>query len=253
MNQADSRGRAGTQAPDWARRLQVPLQEISLHDQASGADPWGQQFQRTDLLVCGKDVPSMYKKNLLRKTQRKGAPALLLCSSSGELPTRILLVDRGGPGADDLLPQTAKLCVLFRAGLVALTVARTEREARLRQRQARETPLGCPVPVNFDFLAGAEERAAVANVARWRHCQLVVLEATHASPWARWLGSVPGPWIMDLLDTLSFLVVPTMNRAALTPVSSDAAPGPQTLPCRPSVISTPGRGELVASTPHRPS
>jgi hypothetical protein len=195
----------------------------------------------------------MYKKNLLRETQRKGAPALLFSSASGELPTRILLIDRGGPGADDLLQMTAKLCALFRAGLVALTVARTERKARQRQSQARETLLGCPVPVNFDFLAGAEARAAVAHVARWRRCQLVVLEVTHASPWARWLGSVPGPWIMDLLDTLSFLVVPTMNRAALTSDSSDAAPGPQTLPRRPSVISTPERDSLVASTPHRPS
>jgi hypothetical protein len=174
-----------------------------------------------DLFICGHDVPSVQKKYLLRQTQRHTERALLFCAKTADLPTRILLIDQGSPFFDSLLEITVQLCDIFRAGLVVLTVARTEQEARQRQRRAREivdgeisphaalSPQGkedSKVPMNFDFLAGAEARSAAANVARWRHCQLVVLEANAA--WGRWLGFHSGWWITELLGSLSFLVIP---------------------------------------------
>jgi hypothetical protein len=195
-------------AEDWARRLQAPLQEVSLDDWISRNDHWLEQFQPSDLFICGPDIPSMYQKNLLRETQRKCSHALLSSSWPAMLPTRILVIDQGGRWANNLLSVTAKLCEIFGAGLVALTVARTEQDARERQLQAWEILQGRNVKVNFDFLAGPEAGSAIVNVARWRCCQLVALEPTDASPWVRWLGSAPGPWIMDLLDSLSFLFIP---------------------------------------------
>jgi hypothetical protein len=223
---------------EWARILEVPLLEVSLEDEIgkrfgegrwrpsvgenggvsprrppiAGEDPWSHGFQATDLLMCGHDLPPFYKNRFIRQAQRQGGPGLLLLSESAELPNRILLIDQGGPSADSLLDLSAKLCEIFRAGLVALTVARTEPDAQLRQHQAWERLQGRPVQVNFDFVAGAEMRVAAVNVARGRGCQLVLMDAGHPSPWARWLGSAPGPWILDLRDSLSFLLLPQRSK-----------------------------------------
>lgn len=243
-----------TLAQDWARLLRVSIREISLDDQVTEDESWPKAYQPDDLFICGPHVPPLYKKNVLREALRKGAPALMLTSPNAVLPTRVLLIDQGGPGADHLIGLTAKLCVMARAGLVALTVARTEREARQRQRQAREMLQGWNLLVNFDFLAGAEVWSAVASVARWRRCQLVVMESGHANPWGRWLGSAPGPWVMELLENLSFLLVPTMKSTAQTSNASATAPVPPVHPRRPSLTSTlPRGGPLVTGRPAEPS
>ena len=180
----------------------------------------------TDLYICGPDVSEGGKKHLLRETRRHAGPALLFCANGAALPGRILLIDQGGPFSDSLLEITLNLCEIFRAGLVVLTMARTEREARQRQRRAREilevmpphpalSPQGRggrDLHVNFDFLAGVEVRSAAASVARWRHCQLVVLEPDAA--WGRWLGFHSGSWITESLESLSFLVIPGVQNDA---------------------------------------
>jgi PAS domain-containing protein len=176
------------------------------------------------------------KKSLLREAHRRSGPTLLFCAKTAFLPSRILLIDQGDPFADQLSRITLELCEIFRAGLVVLTVARTEREACQRQRRARETLEGSPVHVNFDFLAGADVRSAAASVARWRRCQLVVLEANSA--WERWLGFHSGSWITERLESLSFLVFP-------------AAPVPEMLPRQPSRTSPQERGEHLARAARR--
>jgi len=233
-------------ASDWALRLQAPLQEVSLDGRYSGDEPWLEHLQPSDLFICGPDVPAICQKNLLRETQRRCSPALLSSSWPTMLPRRILVIDEGGPWADNLLGVTAELCEIFEAGLVALTVAPTEKDARERQHQAWEMLQGRNVKVNFDFLAGAEVGSAIVNVARWRCCQLVVLEPSHASPWTRWLGSTPGPWIMDLMDSLSFLFIPKMKTTARKSDSSDPAPVSQALPSRSNLAEFQPPDELRA-------
>ncbi len=220
----------------WARGLHVPLQPASLPDDPHGAimfpnSSWettSGSFQPTDLFICGQDVPAGQKKSLLREAHRRGGPTLLFGAKGTFLPSRILLIDQGDPFADQLLEITVQLCEIFRAGLVVLTVARTEREACQRQRRARETFEGSPVHVNFDFLAGTDVRSAAASVARWRRCQLVVLEANSA--WGRWLGFHLGSWITERLESLSLLVFP-------------AAPVLEMLPRQPSLPESQERGE----------
>jgi hypothetical protein len=213
-------------ADEWAHRLHAPLQEVSP-DAALRNGSWRQQLGISDLFICGADVPAKFKKGLLRETQRRGGPALLLSSALGALPTRILLIDQDGTSSNDLLLVTMRLCEIFRAELVALTVARAEQEARQRQRQAREIIEGRSrdgaVRVNFDFLAGGETRSAAANVARWRRCQLVVMEAGPSTAWSRWLGSAPGPWVLDLLHDLSFLLLPSAKARREEATKEEAA------------------------------
>jgi len=220
----------------WARGLHVPLQPASLSDHPQGAimfpsSSWettSGAVQPTDLFICGQDVPAAQKRNLLREAHRRSGPTLLFCAKTAFLPSRMLLIDQGDSFSDQLSRITVQLCEIFRAGLVVLTVARTEREACQRQRRARETFEECPVHVNFDFLAGADIRSAAASVARWRRCQLVVLEANSA--WGRWLGFHSGLWTTERLESLSFLVFP-------------AAPVPEMLPRQPSLLESQERGE----------
>jgi hypothetical protein len=289
----------------WARGLHVPLQPISLPNHTFDASSLPRSRvegkngarQPMELFICDHDVSSAQKKYLLREMHQDGGPALLFCAKMTALPSRILLIDQGGRSSDALLWITVNLCEIFRAGLVVLTVARTEREAREHQRRAREildgglpshpAPQGRsgrkgPVQVNFDYLAGAEVRSAAASVARWRRCQLVVLEANAA--WERWLSFRSGSWITELLDCLSFLVIPTDLSDLLSPpfhvdaffdtrmlprtqndepadnmarASAKTAPVPQMLPRQPSLTSPQERGEHLVgggpADPHLPS
>lgn len=285
----------------WARGLHVPLQPISQSNHTFDASSLPRSSvganngatQPMELFICDHDVSSAQKKCLLREMHQDSGPALLFCAKMAALPSRILLIDQGGHSSDALLWITVNLCEIFRAGLVVLTVARTEREAREHQRRAREildgglpshpAPQGRssrkgPVQVNFDYLAGAEVRSAAASVARWRRCQLVVLEANAA--WERWLSFRSGSWITELLDSLSFLVIPKdlsdmlsppfhadslidarlaprtrndISADSITPVSKNTAPVPQMLPRQPSLTSPQERGEhLVGGGPAEP-
>jgi hypothetical protein len=238
-------------AVDWACRLGLPILGISLLDRNSVPNahgppessimdvektcgdfcarfniPWQltrwrgpftaglrRLIQSADVLVSGHSVHQELKNNLFRETKGGSVPALLLCPEIFHPLTRILLVDQVAREEEDILRATAKLCGYFRAGLVVLTVARTELEARRRQFKARETLKRFDLVTDFDFLVGGDMRSVAASVARWRRCQLVVMApgvpAHLETPrWWQWWRAGSRSWSTDLVESLALLTLP---------------------------------------------
>jgi hypothetical protein len=230
-------------AADWACRLRLPILGACLQEMKSGPKgqrettagevekicgdfcaqfniPWEvarwkeplaaelrRVIQPADLLVCGRGIPQGLKNALFGEAKSGSVPALLLCPEAYHPLTRILLMDEGGREHEELFGLTANLCRQFRAGLVVLTMARTEPEARLRQSRAREALKGSNLVTDFDFVVGPEVRGLAASVAGWRRCQLVVMEPLESPRWWRWWRAGSRSWCTDLVDGLAFLTM----------------------------------------------
>src|SRR5262249_15212808 len=59
----------------------------------------------------------------------------------------------------------------------------------------------------IDTLIGGDVRAAVAGVARWRKCQLVVTHHHPTNPWLRWLRTSMPAQLLGLADSLALLAL----------------------------------------------
>jgi hypothetical protein len=144
------------------------------------------------------------------------APPLLICSDTWQPPSRALVVDRGEPGDYDFLQRAFELCHTLEAAPVILTVARTERWARRRQRDAQEAMAQLGWDADFDFIVGCEPRSAVTSVARWRRCSFVMMEPTSVAPWWRWLSGWDSSWLAELASSLTIMTFPAMRALDLS-------------------------------------
>jgi hypothetical protein len=95
---------------------------------------------------------------------------------------------------------------------------------------------------DFDFLVGAEARTAVAGVARWRRCQLVIVKRQDCASWWRWLRGSRTDWIMSLMGSFSFLSLPGTDTLGTTVPPSARSPVPResSLPSGPTTHKAPG-------------
>ena len=250
---APDRG-AFPQAVSWGAHLQVPVQGIAVrpasslrqHDQAaysplpheigkscaaicrqnnvrwelsdrSGPDlgeAWS-SIRRDDLLIFGRGLAHGEKKQLLRHAQRSNGPGVLICPDDMPALRRILLVQQDNL-QEEFLRIAVGLCRCFQAGLVVLSVARSNRAAQTGEQAARRALANAGIETDFDVLVGSEVRVAVAHVARWRHCQLVVMQGERSNSWWRWLRGTPAEEMMDLAASLSFLSLPLATAPQLT-------------------------------------
>jgi nucleotide-binding universal stress UspA family protein len=183
---------------------QVPWEVVSC-----GEKSLRQLVQTEDLLVLGQALPAARKQELLREVELYQDLAVLVCSDEGSALTRVLLVDQDDSGKRPEWSTALELCRACRTSLVVLTVARSERAAQIRQQTAIEALSGCGVEVDFDLVVGSEVRTAVAHVARWRRCQLVVMRRHQGRAWWRWLRGRPTELVMEVANSLSFLTLPT--------------------------------------------
>jgi hypothetical protein len=163
----------------------------------------------SDLLVLGQALPRALKSTLLGESLRDRAPAVLVCPDTWTPLSRMLLLDQGSLLSDRLLVTAAELCRSFRAAPVVLTVARSERAAQLRQHAARAALAEHGLDADFDFVIGSDVHTAVVSVARWRRCQLIVMERHDSPPWWRWLRATSAEWFMDLVEAPTFLAMPS--------------------------------------------
>jgi uncharacterized protein YbaR (Trm112 family) len=161
-----------------------------------------------DLLVFGQALPSASKQLLLRQAQRSETLAMLVCPNTWSPVTRVLLVDQESEASRRLLEKAAVICRALRAELIVLTAARSERTAFPRQHVAEEALASCGVKVDFDILIGSELRMAVSGVARWRRCQVVLMERHAAPPWWRWLRGDKIKGLLGGTDLPAFLFLP---------------------------------------------
>ncbi len=234
---------------DWARRLQLPIFVVTLaadenrlgangredeflqscadaceqlniawqrcHDRCRTALDVEQLLRPTDLLVFGHALPATPKTYFLRQLQRTPTPAVLVCPDTWSPLSRILLLDQDMHTRRQFFAQSLELARRFGIVPIVLTVARSERKAWLQQQRAREIVAEYRMKSDFDFVVGHEIRAAVESVARWRRCQLVVLDREHNAPWWRWLRSSTIERLISLRSPLAFLVLPGASGSEL--------------------------------------
>jgi hypothetical protein len=160
-----------------------------------------------ELCVFGHALPPRLKEELLRQSLQETETSVLVCPRPWRPVSRVLVVQQHG-GGSHFLDSAAGVCRAFQVEAVVLTVARSEREARLRQVSAEEAFAAQRCPAEFDFIVGWDVRAAVAWAARWRRCSHVVLEKENAPSRWLWLRGDTMGRLLELSDSLTFLALP---------------------------------------------
>jgi hypothetical protein len=133
---------------------------------------------------------------------------VLVCPRDWRPVSRVLVLNQEQDPRGLFLAAVLQLCRTFAAAPVVLTVARSEMEARRRQRFAEEAFAAARTPADFDVVVGCEVRAAAARVACWRRCSHVFLARHNAPPWRRWLRGDGLQRLLGLSDSLAFLALP---------------------------------------------
>jgi hypothetical protein len=225
-------GGAFAHALEWAGRLGVHLRAEAAGTRAEAMQacaaaclrsgvPWDSTPERErgpfaagpfprpgELGVFGAALAPPVRERFLRQALRQADAPVLICPRSWQPVSRVLVVYQHGDPGGRFLDGVAEVCRAFRVTPVVLTVAGSEREARLRQRRAEEAFAARGQPADFDFMAGWDVRTAVACVSRWRRCSHVFLERPRGPDWWRRLC---GDTLEDLLgvsDALTFLALP---------------------------------------------
>lgn len=179
-----------------------------------------------DLLVLDQGLPPAQKHYLFHQAARDLAQAVLVCPRAWSPLARVLLVDQGSATTGGFLQRAAALCQGLGVEPIVLTVARSERTAKVRQEAARAALADRGLRACFDFLVGADVRAAVACIARWRQCQLVVVPRQDSPPWWRWLRGAMIDWVTKVTEFTSFLSLPCAGISSDTPSTSGNPPVP---------------------------
>jgi hypothetical protein len=172
-------------------------------------------FGPLGLCVFGQALPPRLREYLLRCSLEGKQTATLVCPDAGAPLSRVLVLNQGRDPAHSFLTSTARLCRVFQATPVVLTVARSEAEARLRQQAAQTLFTAHSLPGDFDFLVGCDLRTAVSLEARCRRCSHVFVERENASSWWRWLRGDIMRRLLRLADSLAFLSLPGLGPPVL--------------------------------------
>jgi hypothetical protein len=161
-----------------------------------------------DLCVFGKELPARLKGVLLRESlQSPWAPALV-CPTTWQPVSRILVLYQHADPPPAYLGAVAEVCRRFDSRPVVLAVARTDAEANWRQRAAETALAAYGLSAEFDTVVGGDVRSAVAWAAKWRRCSHVIVAKRHAVGWWRWLRGDPIEQLLGLSDRLTFLALP---------------------------------------------
>jgi hypothetical protein len=225
-------------ALEWASRLRLPLHALAKLTSRSGEDRTGalkeyaqacarkeiswdvvvsqeaqalcaqEFFAPLRLCVFGQSLPTTLREELLWWSLHTAQVATLVCPTTWAPLSRVLLLNQWRAPAGSFLTNAARVCRAFRLTPVVLTVARTEAEARLRQRDAEDVFAAHDLSGDFDFLVGCEVRAAVSLEARCRRCSHVFLERQNAKSWWRWLRGDAFQELLGISDSLAFLALP---------------------------------------------
>jgi hypothetical protein len=222
-----------THALDWASRLSLPT--VIVSPQADALDTckemcanraipcqvlyWADKtlagldrlLAPTDLCVVRRGLPAVLKKHILERTSGDAATAILIRSEREEFPSRVLIVHTCALSDGQYLALAVQLCKELGCRPVILTLAKSERAARSLQQAALGQLTGMEVSCDFDFLVGVESLAAVASVARWRDCQLVIMGHDAAPAWRRWLRGDSMQQMLEGFESLDTLVIANVS------------------------------------------
>jgi hypothetical protein len=125
--------------------------------------------------------------------------------------------------ASPYLGAAVELCHLLGATPIVLTIARSMHAATDRQQWAQSAVHAKGFNAEFDLLVGLEIRNTVLAIARWRRCQLVVMDCQQGQAWSHWLRGPDGLWTAKPNQTIAFLTL--RERVAALATESKPEPG----------------------------
>src|SRR5262249_23507324 len=149
------------------------------------------------------------KNDLLRRSVRARQNAVLVCPSTWQPASRVLILHDLQSSSTGFLATALALCRLLRVDPVVLTLARTNKQAREGQRAAEETCSVHRIAAHLDSVVGGDLRGAAVSIARWRRCSHVFLEQRQANSWWRWLRGDTIERLLGLTESQTFLRLPS--------------------------------------------
>ena len=158
-----------------------------------------------ELFVFSQAIAPHLWDSLLQWTLASPETIALVCPKESAPLGRPLIVNEDNDSSSTFLHSAARLCKTLGIAPVVLTVARYEGEAIRRERDAETLFRSLGVQAEFDSMACADTRRAVALVARCRGCTHVFVERRHAAPWWRWLHRDTLQGLLGLSMPLTFL------------------------------------------------
>jgi hypothetical protein len=177
------------------------------------------EFSLSDLLIVRGDS-ALQGQAFVQAGHNLPAGGVLVCPESWSPPSRFLVLDDGT--CDGYLDRALQLCWRLRMIPILLTLGRSERGARQRQTQIRQTLGDRSHLCVYDTVIGGDVSSAVARVARWRNCQTVIACHCPTNPWLRWLHTSPAVQLLDQADSLSLLALP---HASISELAAPSAAG----------------------------
>jgi hypothetical protein len=167
------------------------------------------------LLAFSQTIPTKLKRELLGTMRERPT---LVCSPTGTRIGRMLILDHD-QDAGPYLGVAVELCHQIGATPIVLTVAGSMDAATSRQQWAQSTVQAKGLNAEFDLLVGFQIHHTVLAIARWRRCQIVVMDCQRSPSWLRWLRAPEGSWIEKPIQSIGFLTLP--QRAAAVPTEAN--------------------------------
>lgn len=160
-----------------------------------------------DLLILGQGLTTGLSRAIERIASDSQA-AMLVCPRRWAPPCRALILDPGGTSMDDYLVPAAQLCAELEMDTIVLTAGSSEATVQRRQEEARDLLARRSFSAVFDSLICEGVHSAVTSVARWRHCQVVIVPRQTNPTWWRRLRRQNHEWIKNPCEFASFLSLP---------------------------------------------
>jgi hypothetical protein len=141
--------------------------------------PWG-------LCVFEENRSDPVREKLLARSTRNAEVLLLLTPPVYKPMTRFLIIQHHENPNPSFLQTAARLCLALEVQPLVLTMASSERQARLKESFAEGVCSSLRVQANFDSVVAFDFRTAVERVAAWRNCSHVIVERPrNVSLWQR--------------------------------------------------------------------
>jgi hypothetical protein len=187
----------------------------------------GEYLRAEDLCVFSNGLAPRLWEALVHRMLSRSDTVALVCPKEPLPFGRPLIINEDSDPSSTFLLSAVRLCKTLDVAPVVLTVARFEGETLRRERAAEAILRGQGVAAEFDSMACADVRRAVALVARCRGCSHVFVERRHTPPWWRWLHRDTLQGLLGLTDPLTLL---TFSGKWLPPEAD--APTSEVLPPR---------------------
>lgn len=181
----------------------VPWRSFVSDDASAGAL---MNDQRSGpLWVVSQRFPASARDAVVRGCMRHQGSSILVCPEQAKPMTRALLLNDARRPDGAFLQAAASLCRRLGVAPVILTVARSERLANHATTMSQAALAPHDFDLLFDCVVGLEARSAVGRIARWRRCQLVIMNQDARPAWWEWFRVPAFLELAEWLPDISFL------------------------------------------------